>query len=559
MKLKTSQKLLAEQAREISAQCLASQSDRIDQYVQWRNYLYAGARDASKPAILNKVGSHIDRLASFLFAPAEVRFLVEFGLTAEPQWQRREQLISRLLTDEYAAGNCDLQFSTANFWGLVYGSCFIKQLWSPDNGLQPHVVTPNQLGVWREDINGLDRQEAITNVTYISRHDLWRRLHNHPNRETILSRVSQFSMARTTDDIDNIVHQVIIGGITPVQPGQNSGKGTVDVFAYAPTPQLSTEVARDLVRFMEVWVKDDDTGDYTTLQYAEPDLLLEPVDQKRNIFLKEEQPFLQVMANDQQGYFWGRSEIADLSMLQDVLAKRLDDIAHIWDLRAHPPYGVTGTAALSDELRLAFRTPDGLITAENPNAKFENLAPELPQDAFTQVDSVIRYFDDTAGFAPVLMGQGEPGVRTGVQAQSLNRSASARMRDRALVIERQAAAHGELCLQLLADKNPTIYGDLSDKVKEQQGFTLAQMPEDRKVTVDSHSSSPAFTEDHRALAFALQKAGAITPRGLLMLTNPPQLDMLLQELGDKEKKEQELIKAHPELLEKMVGGRGRRR
>lgn len=557
MRLPGSKKAITDDAINIAKQCMSDQQDRMDQYVRWRNYTYAGSPDAAKPAILNKVGTHIDRLSSQLFSPSEARFLVEFGVAAPKEWQDREYFISRLLSEEYHGCDADLIFGEGVFWALAYGACLTKTLWSvgkDEHGLDhggepaPHLVMPYQFGVWRPDINGLDRQEAICNVNYIGRAELWRRIKHLPDAGSIMKRVNEIQRDRTEDDIDNIVHQVIIGGIVPVTQGTASGvKGNVDVFNFISLPQISQEAARDLVRLVELWIKDDDTGDYTTIQFVDPDILIEPSDQKRNIFMPGYQPFRLIQPNVQRGLFWGRSEIADLQLMQDVLAGRIDDVNHIWKLRAQPPRGLSGFTQLTDEARAAFSTPNGLVMNENPNAKIESLAPELPPESFQQIESVIRWFDDTAGFPAMMRGEGEPGVRSNMQTDNLQRVASARLRDRALIVERQCAEQGSLLLALMREKTATGYPIAPGS---QENFVLDQMPDDVKVTVDSHSASPAFSNDNRQMYFALAKAGAIGPRGLLRAMHPPQVDMLLDELDKKEKAQAEMIKQHPELLDK---------
>jgi hypothetical protein len=82
---------------------------------------------------------------------------------------------------------------------------------------------------------------------------------------------------------------------------------------------------------------------------------------------------------------------------------------------------------------------------------------------------------------------------------------------------------------------------------------LSQMPAERRVTIDSHSASPAFASDSTQLAFGLAMAGALTPEGLLLLTHPPQMQTLLKMLKDKEAAQQKLFQEHPELLQKAMG------
>lgn len=151
-----------------------------------------------------------------------------------------------------------------------------------------------------------------------------------------------------------------------------------------------------------------------------------------------------------------------------------------------------------------------------------------------------------------MQGTGEQGVRAGTHASSLQRSASARIKDRALRVERQCADLLGLCFSVMADKDPTMYGE-----KNGEGYLLSQVPEDRAIRVDAHSSSPAFQEDNKQLAFALKKADAITNEGLLMMVHPPMLDQLLQQLADKQAAQQKFAQEHPDLIAKQATKRKR--
>ena len=586
MRLPKNKDDLVDWAVQTQKECFASQKDRLNQYATWRNYLFAGANDLASPTILNKCGPHVDRLHTFLFSPLETRFLVEFGPRAEANWQARELEISRMLTKEFQSSDVDMAFGDAVFWSIPYGAAFVKlgvktvveatpettedswirSLFSrsprrrpsmadkgfvPDNkrqvlsGFDPYVIMPAHMGVWREDVNGLDRQEVICHVSFISKKELWRRMVYHPDRESIMARIQSAGMERTEEETDSFIHQVIIGGVNPVQSGSATGiRGQVDVSQSMPAANISPDVARDLVKFVELWVLDDDRNDYTTIQYVEPGILIEGGEVRRNLFIPGHHPFVMVQPNDQQGYFWGRSELADLWRLQDAISDRLTDIIKIGRLQAHPPYALIGFKGVTEETRRAFRSLDGLIAEDMPNAKVEKLSPDLPQDAYEQLDTLIRYFDDIAGFSPIMQGMGEAGVRAGMHATSLQRTASARIRDRALKVERQCAELGELCFEVMRNKDPTAYG------KEDEEYLLAQCPEDRQVKVDSHTSSPAFVEDQRQLAFALARSGAITPEGLILLTNPPMMDQLLLMLKKKQDQEAEMIRQNPELLKK---------
>ena len=59
-------------------------------------------------------------------------------------------------------------------------------------------------------------------------------------------------------------------------------------------------------------------------------------------------------------------------------------------------------------------------------------------------------------------------------------------------------------------------------------FGFDDLPDDLTLTVDSHSSSPAFTQDHKSLVFDLVKIGAMSPADAveeLDVTDPEALQM----------------------------------
>lgn len=577
---------LIERVKELKEQCFASQKARANNYGIWRSYLWTGSQDAGQPALLNKCGPHADRLHSYLYSPAECRFMLEFGQRADKAWHKRELALARHLSKEFHASAVDMAFGDAVFWSIPYGASFVKlgikttledtpqadttwmrSLWRsrkrrPSKGIlpdekrqvfdsfDPYVVMPGTMGVFNETVNGLDRQECIVQQTPVTRYELARRLRYHPNGVEIMKKVGTSLTQRTDEETQDFLHQVIIGAQTPLGSGTgtSTGQSQVQIFLRSPSAELSADVAKDMVMLNELWIIDDERGDYTTIQYVEPDILIEGQDIRRNLFIPGHHPFTLVQPNEVQGNFWGRSEFADLIGLQDAIADRLADIMKITALEAAPPKFGSGFTGNLAEVQRAMRTRNGLFVADMPNAKLESQAPKLPDSAYQNLDTLIRYFDQIAGFEPTLMGQGEQGVRAGIHASTLQRAAGSRIRDRALIVERQCAELGSLCFDVMAAKDPTQY-DMDGEV------ILADVPDDHGITIDAHSSSPAFTEDAKSLAFALNKAQAVTPKGLLMLTQPPMVDQLMTMLEEAEKQKAEFLKEHPEALK---GGKKKR-
>ncbi len=318
-----------------------------------------------------------------------------------------------------------------------------------------------------------------------------------------------------------------------------------------PQPQLSQKVASKLIRMDELWVLDRKRDDWTTIRYVEPDIIVEGGYKRRNLSgVEGEHPFRKICPNEVDGYFWGMSEIGQIYKLQDLLNSQIRDITRLTRLNSAPPRVLIGFSGMNQEKYKVMNRPDGFISEENPTAKIETLKSEIPPELFQAVDKTVGYFDDVAGFMPIMTGQGETGVRAGVHAQTLARNASPRMRDRALLVERQCVDVGDFDFKLLANKNAQVF-----KTESEGEFLLSQLPEDYRITVDSHTSSPAFSEDNERKAFQLARFGAIDHEDLIMLTHPPHEDRLILRAKQRAQAEAQMMKEHPELLAKKGKGK----
>lgn len=528
---------------ELIHDCAVSRATRVTQYMYWMNYYYSGSSD-QYPAIYNRCYPHVDRLASFLFSPVDIRYTIEFADTAGKEWLTRAAAAGKFLTKETKRTKCNLAFSQAVDYALPKGKCFLKLAWT-DDGLKPFLIQPESFGVFREDISSLEDQEAFTLSSWHHPEQMRRQLQDHPDKDSIMKKIDS-AMSSDTDETrpGNMVHQIIMGGISPVPtaPPSTVQRGMVNVTG-GPIPQLSPEVARTLVRRDELWVWDDAREDWTTIvsvggSGSDAGIIIEGKYKHRNLCgLKGENPFIEICANPVDDYFWGRSELAMLQPLQDTLNTRVMDANRLLSIRSDPPMSYSGMSGLTREKHRAFRAPGGYMADVNPNAKAQPVAPEMPPDLLQQIDAVLKYMDDVGGFSDIMQGAGESGVRAGVHAQTLVRTGGSRLRDRALLIESQCEDMGDFAFKLLQAKDATVFnsGTDGDGDGQEDKFLLSQIPDDYRVTVDSHSASPAFSEDARNLAFALAKAGAINGEGLLTLTQPPLTDMLIAQWRDAQK------------------------
>lgn len=548
MKLPDQSLDLVRWSRELIDQCMVSREARRMQSRQWRQLYYTGSLSggASK---YNRCFSHVDKLSSYIFSPADVRFNLEFEGDALENWTGKTPAALRYLNRKFNRNGCGEAFAAANEIGLVEGAGILKLTWGPGGRLAPWTIRPSFFGVLREDIEELDRQEAFVHSFYVTRDGFRRMISRHPDRKDLLLRIAMMGSPQSAADLldDSYFHEVVTQGMGQLSystPGTTTGYGQVpSVLAAPPRPTLAQDVAADLIRIDDLWAWDDDREDWTTIRMADPGILIEGRYQRRNLSdIKGKHPFVKVCSNRVPGYFWGRSELSVLAEPQGQINRLTDNIAMIFNLRAKPPRAFSGFQSLTDEKARALLAPGGQITEAAIGAKVDSLAPEMPPEALEYLDKLDSIFDGVAGFTNILSGQGEPGVRAGVHAGVLLRTSTPRLRDRALMAERQAGNFGQLCLGMLQTKDATV---LVGRGGERDTFMLSQLPPDAEVSVDSHTSSPAFVEDNERKAYALAKAGAIDGETLIEMIHPPREELLKTRLAARQAAQAQFEKENP--------------
>ena len=546
--------------KEVIDRCRASSSARAAKARSERQWIFTGSPDGNT-SLLNKLYSHNERLSSYLFSPNDLRFSIDFTHHYGKDVLDKAEVAARALTREFERRDIDMQFSQGVRIALDHGVCLPK-LTAGYGGVVCKLLMPWQVGVYREDREGLGEQEAIVETNIITPFDLWRRISHLPDAQKLFQRALSYAKRKQAgDDADTYFHQVLLAGTAPVvqtdppfvqQPG-----GLVEVTADPMGSQMSPAVTSEMMIFHEVWVIDDERQDYTTIQIVEPDILIAPRFKRTNMFVPEYLPYGLIRPNSMTPYFWGRSEIADLMKLQHLLRDRLDDIKKIMSMQYDRLLAFVGESGMTDELYDQFRNAGWVTLGQGADVK--DITPKVPEKAFEDVHDIISMMDEVSGFTPILKGQGEPGVRADNHAETLMRTASPRLRDRALLVERQCADLADKAFQLMASKEAKAYWVTDDENSE---FMLSQLPEDYRITVDSHSSSPIYEEDHKDIVAFLIKAGAIDGRSAMELLTIPNRDMYIArfvEMQAAKKAEQEKImkevETHPELLKLIKGGK----
>ena len=562
---------LEEWVRETIDECMSSASDRGLIYTRAMQYYYQGSYD-QRAAIYNKTKSFCDRLSGFLYQPTDVRFNVVFDSGEDEKVLERAQLIGEKLSADFRIVDADVVFAETLTHSLINGCHYLKARPSDNQTFKLAPVHPQNMGVLSETVQDLEEQEAFCHISYptLSRLRSWLEDAEHPHADSIIARIAEARPNEKDEELPTYFHQMVVGGLQPLgnpadaqsQAGNTQAAGIVNVFP-VPTPYRPQRKISRTVRFCELWVKDRDrAGDWTTLQVVYPDIVIEGENTRRNLSrIPGRSSFIKVQAQPTPGYHFGRSIIADIQMLQDLLNKRLRDLKVMWDRNVNAPQVLSGFTSVTEEMYYKIISEGGFITDPNPNAKAQKLLEPPPEHYLEELEFIWKMFDEASGFSPIMSGQGEPGVRAGVHAQTLVRTSSPRLIDQAARIERQLADAGYVGLRIMQAMDAFIY-----KSDNGQEFLLSQLPENFQVMVDSHSASPAFAEDNRQVAIALARAGAIDAEDLVHMLHPPGADLIIKRLRDRKKEQakaaqeqdqKELIRDVLRLPARKGGGGGR--
>lgn len=596
---------IARWAAEIIQACTPDLEERIQRGALYRN-LYLTGDENGNPATYAKTFAYIDNLASFLFSPLELRYLIRFhgggNLTERAMGRASAAVLHDLMTDAgvYAT------LSDCVEWSLVKGKTFCKLNWEGD-GFAPYMIQPEFLGVLRPDVTDLGRQEAFVHTTYYTPSEFASAFRELPNLGQLMRDITKRGSRGRPDqrpDRSNALKQIVLGGLNPfLQAGQSpstaTSRGIVNWLG-GPQANWDAKVMAQLLRLDELWVKDSATDDWATFQMVGDVLvtggeiirnafadMFDPDNQMRRLpdqFRKRNplsglHPFVEFCPNRLDGYFWGRSEICNVGVLQMQINARLNGIARLLRREEKPPKYFAGGMGITQQKFSAMDKPGGFFTDPTPNAKMQDVYPKVPEGLWQSLHEYDQMFDAMAGLPPVLQGRGESGVRAQGHAETLTRNASPRFKDRALSIERSVTEVGALGLALLrAMNNETVVTWLKPETQNvvaqmkpddptleppapgmhQFPFRFSHIPDHAKVVVDSHSSSPAFSYEFRSLIFDMVKAGMMTPEEAVEHLHPAGEDDMVADIERREIQQAQLIKQHPELLASIMGGKKHR-
>ncbi len=563
----TNQRELVSFANDLIEVCRVSVGVRAA-YCRLMNSIAETGRYDGTKSLVNLLNRHLARLAAHLFSPVELKFALDFERPVPKKFMEMGKTAARSLTRLWERNSTDTLFGRGVFEGAKYGACILKQ-WPETTGFDEDIaynaklVMPWQFGVYNESENDISKQYAVCETLTLTKPEVWRRVHHLPDAKKLYERIcAHATSGADSGDPQSFFHQIL--STNQIQTGvQQSTRpipgGIVQLNNDPNYSIMGPTLGTDAVKMHELWVKDQEFGDYVTIQMVEPDVIIAPLYKKANLLGQDlhTHPYRLIQPNEVTGWFWGRSELVDLMEPQSLLSMWLDDLQRLFGIQVDKLIGFMGEAGLTDEMygqmRQAgfFNLPQG--------STMQDVTPKIPPEALPLIKWLIETINALGEFSNIMQGQGEPGVRSMAHASTLLKTASPTMRDRALLVERQCAVAADLTLTLMESKEEDFYWTHGDDVQqvEDTKFLLATLPEWWRVTVDSHSSSPIFADEFAQLIVLAFKMGIVDAE--YVLDNLPFPEKEMAKVNAKERAKQKemliakLMQADPEVASKVLG------
>lgn len=583
-------------------QCSNSRSNRIARGAAYRNIFYTGHHDGLPQTFL-RTQDLIRDMAAFLYSSADLRFSLDFYGSVSPVTRAKGKAAAAHLYQKTREAKVDRAVSKGVMGALIKGKTIFQTVWSR-NGFEPYILQPELFGVEREDLETLDRQSFFTHTTFLSRARFRQMISVLPETEQadLMKGVSKYAKMAAEGDAaatNSALKQIMVGGLYPYttagQP-QNTSGGQVMNWLVTPQPMIRPDVVEELIPYDELWVWDEDRDDWATMTLV-GDMMVFGKRQNYNAFAEQfkktaekangkempdkENPlrgkhgFVEICPLPMEDYFWGYSIVSLVSLLQLSINNRIDGINAMLRKQEDPPRLMTGSMSVNQNAYAKLNKPGGYFNDGNPSSKIQDILKQIPPDIWTSFHELNAMFDIVGGFPAVSKGEGESGVRSQGHADRLVQMGTARHKEPALEVEGAVEEIAGLMLDVLKARDTTILTawvmpsvhtievdiepdpSLEPPAKGMQpvSFQLHHLPDSVRVTTDGHSQSPAFSQETKMTAMALNQRGAMPAKRLVESLHPANADAVIEDLEQAEIQQQELIAAHPELLEKGGGGK----
>jgi len=584
--------------------CRETQRDRIGVYDRRERYFLFGT-NGNDSVRYNRIESHIDLVASFLYAPDHAFYNIAAERNADEFKIKQATALQDEFNDDFQDNGTNALFAESIPWSLTYNTMIVKQGWNDVRGQgTATLISPHQFGVFREDLTALEDQEAFTHTYPLEYHDAVMRM-VRAGRQVDIPRMAVTNQTYDSPFPEMLTRMIIAGTGGLNLQGNILGQINPE---YTPLDTYQPQTQHPMVMFTELWAWDSETNDYRIFHMVEPDILIgdsrrtikammsspkhkliletkaKRIPKKRrqqeeelivpgedefaisqsNLFMPGENPFTKVQAYPKWNYFWGKAHIDSLMSLQDWMNERFEQIDELLERQAYPPKVGTGFAGLTDEKMEQFGAADTWLLEQMPNAKLEELRPEIPDDMFAELKEIGVLFLEASGLTEVISGKGESGVRSRQHAKELRQTGSGRIKRAALALEPSLVRIGDIGLKLKMrnDDDPITPEPHEANGKEvSEPFVPAQLATEVKMKISGHAHSPLFVDDARETAMILKKANAIDNEMFVRMMHPPNQDAIIHAMRAKARQEKKMLMSLPpeQRMQLISGGKQQHR
>src|SRR5258708_5393994 len=502
--MKFSPRFRAEQANEIRDWCMSDASERSDFYHKCRQGFRYGSRDADV-ARHNKIKPIIKQLASFLYAPECVTFWPHFPAD-ELEHLDKEEAVSEMMNDAWDDTGINLLAYSSVEEALTCGSSFVSLLPErlTDGGIAmvARMVAPECVGVLRPDIHETALQQAIAWETYLTKPEIEARLMLKTPKERANIMASLESVALGGIETD----RVFVANYSGIS-GSNSESGLVmsrlgGGYHYNPHTSVG------LYKVTNLFAYDDDIGDWNWFLISGQDVISDlPL---RRVGVPGLVPLVKICADIMPNFYYGYSQVDGLALLQDWQSKRLIQMDELFEKILCPPKVGYGMGQIREAKVSALNRPRSYTSVPNPNAKIEELRPELPEIAFTMLEAMDSMFLEAAEMQESQFGRSQPGLRSRDMQQSALRTGASPTKVKAMTVEKSLEQLATMLLRYKERYDPGLYPVYNNTGEFSRTLSRPPaLPGGVTMKVDGHSSSPLFMDDHARVAAALMRPGAM--------------------------------------------------
>ena len=188
------QKDLLKLSNDLVEQCSVSISTR-SAYYRLLNHIAETGRYDQQKALINMMNKHLERTASHLFSPVELKFSIDFENTYPNNVYERGDVCAKSLTRQWESNAPTRGSAAACSKSLKYGGALMKQ-WAgrdEDGNEAPNyyskLVMPWNFGVFNESENDIDEQEALCETFALTMPEVWQRIYHLPNAKKLFERI----------------------------------------------------------------------------------------------------------------------------------------------------------------------------------------------------------------------------------------------------------------------------------------------------------------------------------------------------------------------------------